>query len=173
MDLVDESARQRLKNHSISGPTTQKHSQSVVKQRKHEPTLDHKGRINSKMLMQEKLFLQRSSNPDNDKRIEESTHKVCQNYYMKRCPQLCSKSTSPFLMANSFNFDVSDTLMEIKERRWARNTRKYYEGIEFLELRKLAKAKKCNLEPKEEAIMREVFAEKEKHRMLNKGLKTL
>lgn len=162
MDLVDEISRNR-RNENAQTVSLQRR-ESILKQRRHEPTLDQKGRINSKMLMQEKLYLQHRSNPDNDKKIEESTHEVCQKYYLKRCPQLCSKSTSPFLMANSFNFDVSDTLMEIKERRWQRNMRKFYEDYDFNDLKQLAVAKKCGLEPKEEAIMREVYAERLKTR---------
>lgn len=102
-----------------------------------EPTLDAKGRINERMLMQyDGLYYKVQSRKiglpslyEEEKRQSQNTAELTLNYALKRAPQLCSRSTSPYLMANTFNFDVSDIMLEIKKKRDNRVFSKKYQGM--------------------------------------------
>ena len=48
---------------------------------------------------------------------------------MKRAPQFCSKSMSPYLMSNNFTLDLSDLIEEIKKAREKKEVQKRYEEM--------------------------------------------
>jgi hypothetical protein len=86
------------------------------------------------------------------------------NKYMKRRnPQLSSKSTSAYLMANSFNFDVSAVLLEIQEARALRELKERYMRLDYKKIRRLAKEPYNEYKPVEPLKMR---ARKEVYMMM-------
>ena len=89
------------------------------------PTLDYKGRINPEMLMQygglyNKIQSRKSGLPaarEEEKEVAARVASVFSTYAYKRAPQFSSRSMSPYLLANSFNFDVTEILLEVKAAR--------------------------------------------------------
>ena len=62
-------------------------------------------------------------------------------------------------MANSFNFDVGDILHEVKEQRYQRQTREKYYNMDIQDIKELAKNNSKKIDPKETAIMLEIYQE--------------
>ena len=90
-----------------------------------EPTLDRKGRINENIYelypgLYSTVKNRKENGPGEYEKNREITDKVARifkEFEHKRAPQFASKSQSPYLLANSFNFDVTEILAEVKAAR--------------------------------------------------------
>ncbi len=49
--------------------------------------------------------------------IDERVGFIFREFEHRRAPQASSRSLSPYLLANSFNVDVTEILLEVKEAR--------------------------------------------------------
>jgi len=122
-------------------------SPSARKPSMREATLDQKGRINDKMLMQydglyNKLKARVVGLPANyqqERDIDNRTDSIQKEYMKRRYPQASSQSTSPYLMMNGFNFDVTEILHEVKASREKRLMAEKYWNMDFSVLREVVK----------------------------------
>ena len=98
---------------------------------KYEPTLDYKGRINQDMMLQysglyHKVRNRKLDDYEDEKSTADRVAQIFLEFEHKRAPQLSSKSMSPYLLANSFNFDVTEIMLEIREARTKEMVRDRY-----------------------------------------------
>lgn len=119
-----------------------------------EPTLDRKGRINEKMYqfypgLYNKINMRKQDKKalEKDREIDEKKAQAMQLFNEKRQPQFMSKSMSPYLLANSFSFDVTEIMKEVKEFREKQLTIEKYsqmsrKDLNMLLLKKQAKDEK-------------------------------
>ena len=65
-------------------------------------------------------------------------------------------------MANSFNFDVGDILLEIKQKREERIIKKKYDDMDLEELKILINNRWNKLSPEEEQVAKDIYEAREK-----------
>ena len=121
------------------------------------PTLDYKGRINAEMLMQyglyNKIKSRKSGLPaarEEEKEVAARVAVVFSTYAQKRAPQFSSRSMSPYLLANSFNFDVTEILLEVKAAREKQIQEEAYLKMTVKELNTTLKTEMAKEEPDQE-----------------------
>lgn len=134
-------------------------------------TLDGKGRINEKMLMNyeglyNKVLARKMGMPSpmntEEQRLKSQTAHLLFEFEQKRAPQLSARSTSPFLVANNFNFDVTDILIELKQQRDQRLIKERYRQMSYKHIEDIIfeDEKLKNLGQLEKQIAKEVLLEK-------------
>ena len=120
--------------------------------------MDYKGRINPEMLMQygglyNKIQSRKSGLPaarEEEKEVAARVASVFSTYAYKRAPQFSSRSMSPYLLANSFNFDVTEILLEVKAAREKQLQEEVYSKMTNQELNAALKAELAKTEPDQE-----------------------
>ena len=80
-----------------------------------------------------------AANYTEEREIDERIDSIEQEYMRRRNPQASSQSTSPYLMTNAFNFDVTDILLEVKADREKRLMAEKYWNMEFSVLKEVVK----------------------------------
>ena len=71
---------------------------------------------------------------DQRKRVAQNVYDVWLSQDHRQCPQAASKSLSPYIMANSFNFDVSMIVDDIKEIKRKKEIQEEYAEIRTKDL---------------------------------------
>ena len=69
---------------------------------------------------------------DQQKKITDRVQANVRHFHAQRAPQASSKSMSPYLLANSFNFDVTEIMKEVKA---AREKQMIYDKYDALNLK--------------------------------------
>ena len=86
------------------------------------PTLDRKGRINENMYqLYPGLYnsikaakIGSAGSREDQKAIDAKVAQIFNEFEHKRAPQSASRSLSPYLLASSYNFDVTEILQDVK-----------------------------------------------------------
>ena len=87
---------------------------------------------------------------EEEKEVAARVASVFSTYITKRAPQFSSRSMSPYLLANSFNFDVTEILMEVKAAREQQIKEEIYSKMTNSELNSALRAEMAKTEPDQE-----------------------
>ena len=71
----------------------------------------------------------------------EKVARIFKEFEHKRAPQFASRSQSPYLLANSFNFDVTEILAEVKKAKDQDNLKAKLESLSKYDLEVLLEKK--------------------------------
>ena len=70
-----------------------------------------------------------------DALLEARKDRVTQQFDRRRSPQASSNSTSPYLMSNCFNLDVTEIFEEVKAAKTKKDLETQYAAMDFRQLR--------------------------------------